>query len=461
METEEVPAGGIPAFVKDPRGLLRRRWLPMLLVLLVGGGGTFAYVATIPVTYLATSTILASGQQISQRLVTSTVDQSPFDRINALIGEILSRERLTSIIEKHNLYPELRDELPLVQLVAEVRANTEIGSQRGVGPKQRNPTSTIYAISFRHDDPNVAAAVSNDIASLFTAASSRIRGQQARLTTQFVQAELDRTERELREADGKISDFKKQYRGELPNELPANLQKLEMLAKQREMYSDQLQAAQNQLTTVASTGDLQSPSSPYARLSAMRSRLALETSVHTDEHPNVISLRRQIDALASEIEAGGHVGADPRHGMLLSSAERQIAELREELAEVEVEIVEVEGRIARTPEHEETLSAMTEQVSVMRETYLSNLRKVEQAELAENLESAQQGERVQVLDRALPPGEPEAVREKYLVAGLLATLLAALGLGVGLELLDPVLLSAEQLEERFGVTVLGSVPRIA
>ena len=49
----------------------------------------------------------------------------------------------------------------------------------------------------------------------------------------------------------------------------------------------------------------------------------------------------------------------------------------------------------------------------------------------------------------------------YLAAGAVASLALSLGIGVLLEILDPVLITPAQIESEFGVPLLGSVPRIS
>ncbi len=460
MESDEFQSGGLPAFVKDPKGLLRRRWRWMVAVTFVGCVATVIYVSQIPVTYLATTTVLVTSQQIPSRFVESTVPENDFQRMNALIGELLSRERLTSVIEKHDPYPDQRGKLPMGSLVDLMRMNTAVLTQPGVGPGG-NAGSNIYTISFRHPVPSIAADIANDLASLFTAASSRVRGKQARLTTQFMRAELERTERSLQEYDSQIADFKERYRGELPTELGSNTAKLERLATQRQSLDMQISDAETRLALLAQTGDATSPNSPYARLSAVKAKLGAEMSVNTDEHPNVIALKRQVEALEHELESGSpYSGVDPTRRLQIESAQRSISDMRQLHTRIGADAAQLEVRVANTPKREEEITALERKATVMRESYLLNLRKVQAAELAENLESAQQGERVQVIDRALPPSEPELRRLKYLLAGIAASLMAAVGIGVLFELVDPVIVSAEQIERSFGTPVLGSIPKI-
>ena len=80
--------------------------------------------------------------------------------------------------------------------------------------------------------------------------------------------------------------------------------------------------------------------------------------------------------------------------------------------------------------------------------------------MARNLEAAQQGARVSIMDQAQTPRKPSVPRLYVLAAGLLASLGLPLVLGVLAEALDPVMVDAEQTEFMTGVPVLGTVPRI-
>ncbi len=461
MENEEQSAG-LPAFLLDPIGSIRRRWVWMVAAASVGVVATLIYVATIPVTYLAQTSVLVTSQQIPERFVASTVTEDALDRINALIGELLSRGRLISIIEKHDPYPEYPDAAP-GELVGVLKGSVSVTTQAGMG-RRRNDSgeSVIFDITFRHYNPEMAATIANDLASLFVAASSRLRGQQARITTEFMQTELNRSERELREMDRQIAEFKARHRGALPSEQASNLSKLDRLAAERENLEVQIRSAEAQISATLGGIDTSSSNSPYSRLQALQANLATEEAIHTDEHPNVLALRRQITAIEAEIARGGSgtPTQDPVRQQTVAPQRRLVGEFRLRLLRIAQEIADLEQRVERTPEIQEELNGMTERALVVRESYVASLRKVQAAELAESLEVAQQGERVQVIDRALPPTEPEKRRAKYFFLGIAASLGMAGGIAVLLELLDPVIVSRAQIEQEFGLAVLGGVPEI-
>ena len=94
------------------------------------------------------------------------------------------------------------------------------------------------------------------------------------------------------------------------------------------------------------------------------------------------------------------------------------------------------------------------------ETWRELRRKLKDADMALSLELEQQGERVEIVDAAIPPAAPSFSRWKYLAAGLAGSLLLSLALGALFEALDPVVLASDQLEMTAQLPVLGSAPRI-
>ncbi len=175
------------------------------------------------------------------------------------------------------------------------------------------------------------------------------------------------------------------------------------------------------------------------------------------------SLKRQIASL----EAEGQVSQEPgsvhpaSHSTLLAAARGTIEELQAQLGSAEVEIRNLDARVALTPARQETLAALQGRETVQRETYLEFLRKVQEAELAESLEVAQQGARFSLVDLATPPAGPMKARWKYAVLGLALSLAFAAGVGMALESFDPVLVRPDQVVAESGLPVLGTAPEIS
>jgi uncharacterized protein involved in exopolysaccharide biosynthesis len=462
---EGLEQTSIPSFLRDPFGILRRRWRWMFLALVVGALAATAFVAGMKPRYVASATIQITGQQIPDDLVRSTIQDDPLARINAMMGTILSHRELATLIETHDLYSNLRESVTLDEIVAMTRGDITIEEKPSIGRRSRRQDAQLYTVSFEADRADVAAAVANDIAGRITLESIRTRTRQATVTTEFLSRELERAEAELREQNQKITAFKERHRGELPGELTTNLSKMDRLQLQRQSLSLQIAEAETRLAmlaTTASAASVQGGGSREEQLSALQQYLTEQLTMRTDRHPDVIALRRRIAAL--EQGAGSAPTGDPETPpsrlSLLEASQRTIAELRSQLAETEKTLRILDARIAGTPARQEELIALEERESVLRENYLDFLRKVQEAELAQSVELAQHGERFSVVDPAVKPTGTNRERWKYAGLGGLASLALSLGVGILLEIRDPVLVTADQLESVAELPVLGSVPRI-
>lgn len=464
MESEDrevTETGGLPDFVRDPIGVLRRRRSWMLAVLLAGlvttGLGLFLFEET----YLAEATVLVSSQRIPEEFVRSTVEQDPFEKINAMVGESLTREKLAELVQKHGLYEGLLARRGMAAAAIRMREDIRIETKKGIEPLGSS-SARLVTVAFESTRPDVASAVSNEIAGLFVAASIRMRTQQARLATDFLRREFERAERELREHGQKIAELKGKHQGELPADLEPTLRRLERLENQRQTLAFEITEAENRLAVLVAGGSTaEVPDSHEARLRALRTDLDQRLSVYTEEHPSVISLRVQIEALEAETSGSEHDSTPvSARAALLTASRRTIDELRKQLASTNRTLLELEDRVARIPGRQEELGALEERASALREDYMEGLRKLKDAELAEDLESAQQGEQISILEWAEPPTAPSFSRLKYLSAGIAASFAAALAVGVFLELTDPILVTIDQVEKVSGLTVLGSAPRM-
>ncbi len=450
----------VPAFLQDPLGVLKRRWQWMAATIVVGLVlSSIAFWLWKP-SYIAHATLLITSQQIPEEFVRSTVREDTIANVNTMAGTVLSQENLARILEKFDLYEEAQEDVPWIELVDLMRANIELAPT--TDSSRRFQESLLYGISFEAQNPVKAAGVTNALAGLFVEASIARRKDQAQRTTEFLRRALERDEQELRDQSRRVSEFRQAHRGELPSELETNLRKLEMLATRRQSLITQIAEKGNQIATLAPIASDQPPTDNEMLLDELRRQLAREVAIHTDDHPNVAALRRQVEQLKLIVaeEGAQKNGPTTEVGRMIASARREIKLLESQLKETEETAVDLNARVERAPAIREQLTALEEAEKVLNENYHDIFRKVEEAELAESLESAQQGAQVSVLDRAQPPAEPTRSRPTLAVFGFMATIALSAGLGVLLEFVDPVVVSAQQLEGIVDLPLLGSLPRI-
>ena len=79
----------VPPFLLDPAGIFARRWLFMLIALVLGLAATGAVVSSWRHRYVGESRVVINSQQIPREFVRSTVAESSMAYLNAAVGKVL------------------------------------------------------------------------------------------------------------------------------------------------------------------------------------------------------------------------------------------------------------------------------------------------------------------------------------------------------------------------------------
>src|SRR6266850_8522268 len=98
----------------------RRKWLALLAFAapLAGGVSLFTFLPNI---YRSAATVIVDRQQVPESYVRSTVTSAVETRLQTISQEVLSRFRLEALINRFNLYPELRNNTPLEAIIERMR----------------------------------------------------------------------------------------------------------------------------------------------------------------------------------------------------------------------------------------------------------------------------------------------------------------------------------------------------
>ena len=454
-----------PEFLKDPWGVIRRRWPWVLAVFLVTSVAAGAFVANIPEVYQASGRLLLTRQRIPDDFVRSTsLDRVP-DIVDALVGEILSGDSLISVAETTNLTERMNLDGSADEVIGYLQSGITVES--GVDLEdddlrryRRWDEMFIMAIRFEASDPVVAADVANELVSRFMSAHLERQTGQARLAVEFLRQEAERAEAELAQQRARITEFTEAHRGEMPSELDTKLARLDRLQQQSQSLALQISDAEGRLLVLQK--ELQSEEPVHETLDELRARLVEEQGIYTDEHPNVIALRRQVEALEAE-SARQRAGAgtelvlsDPA----VAAVQREVEVLRAQARDVEQMIGELDAAISAIPAWREELLALEQDEELLRERFNDATRKVQDAELAESLQQAQQGFQISRLDAAMAPAKPMRTRLKFAVLAAGAVLGVSGLIGLLLEYADPVIVTPRQLETQTGMLPLGVIPKI-
>jgi uncharacterized protein involved in exopolysaccharide biosynthesis len=293
--------------------------------------GTFFGVATLaaiaavllamllPPTYRSTATILIEQQEIPQEMVRSVITSFADQRVQVTSQRVMTTQNLLQLIERYNLYPDIREKEPREVLLAKIRGDIGMHmiSADVVDPRSGRPTqATIaFAVSYQNRSPELALKVANELTTLYLNENLTSRTRLSQQTSDFFAEEVARQAQHIAELDQQLADFKHAHHDELPEVSQLNIQ----MAERTEL---DLKDAENRLAgldservlLVAQLAQLSPNAVVYSdngqrvfnaedRLKDLKSRLASLKARYAPNHPDVISTQREVDGLEKEVNA--------------------------------------------------------------------------------------------------------------------------------------------------------------
>ena len=457
--------------------VVKRRRHVAFAVFVITLSAAVALAVWLPDLYRATATVLVETQQVSEEFVRSSVTSELGARIQRIRQEVMSRTRLGSLITELNLYPDLRSKGVSFDAIVE-RMRGDVGLElTGVDQQTGGRGPTIaFAISYSGRDPETVARVANTIAAFYIDEHTRMRAGQAAGFAEFLKVQLAEAKRELDAQEQKTTRFKLSHLGELPDQLEANLGSLERLNTQLRLNNEtQLRALdrrdriERELAAPPTPVVLALPPSPRAQeLAKLKGELSELRRQYSDAHPDVIRLRTGIAALEEDGEPSvparepvPAASANDRLAQALRDVESELRLLKEDELRLRQAIAAYEQRVENMPRREDEFHTLSRDYASTKERHDTLLKRYGEAQLAESLERRQQTEQFRVLDPAMPPAAPSApARLRLVAAGLILSLILAVGAIIAAEHLDTSLHSIEEVQSLVSGRALFSIPLI-
>jgi polysaccharide chain length determinant protein (PEP-CTERM system associated) len=488
--------------------VVRRRRVLALLPFLFVLAAAASLALFLPSLWTAKALVLVNRQEIPEAFVKSTVTTDVEARLLTLTHDILDTPRLTKIIQDNDLYPAMRRSRPAGEVVERMRRDIKVEVHDERERRGREPRSLVFTMAYTATDPAVAARVTNTLASLFSEENSRQRGEEAVGASQFLAGQLGELRTRLAAQEQKITAYKEQHLGELPEQRDVNLRTLERLQQQlslahensrranerRQMITQSLNDLDLATALSAGGGATLAPTiapgeSAAARLSILKSELTALQTTYSDRYPDVIQMKEQIRLLERRVaeeekkvaaaaaapKPAGPPMSRPTRDLRLAVQNPYVLSLMQQLDQASVEskatadeiaglnrqLAVYQRRLEMTPKREQELALITRDYETTRDLFRSLLAKHGEADIAAELEQRQKGEHFRVIEPAtLPPRPTGPNRLRLLLVGL-ALALGAAGVAVVLaEQVDTSYRRAEEVRATAGVPVLSTIPRI-
>jgi len=473
----------------DYVAILKRRWLLISLLTILGGVLGVVVAKVLPKRYTSQTLVLVQQPTVDPKLVEPVMSDEMSQRLSGMQQQILSRSRLEPLIQKFGLYKEDVGTVPMGDLVDRLRKAISVTPIQAMA-ETRAQNLPGFTITVTMNDPNLAERLCTTITSMFTQENLQLRQDQAEGTTEFLGKQLEDAKAKLDEQDGKLATFKRRYLGSLPDQEQTNLNLLTGLNSQLEAATEALARAQQdksfaesmlsqQLATVQpATASGLSPDSMQLQLVALQSQLTSLQAKYTADHPDVIKAKADIANLKCKIaeadnlqkstatEKPVHSAAEPAQIQQLRAQVHQFDQVIKERATqqdaVQKQIAIYQSRVQSSPGVEQEYKQITRDYQTALDFYTDLLKKRDLSAMATDLEKQQQGGQFRILDPANVPDKPSFPKVPFFaLGGLVGGMALGLGLGLVFEMQDTSLRSERDVELALRLPVLAMLPVVA
>ena len=495
-----------PLDVEDYVDILRRHktWMagPAFAAIVLSVVVAFVW----PDTYQSEATVQVIAPQVPERFVPSNVNSEMSQRINQMAQTVQSRANLINIIQTNGLYKSQLQRKPLEDVIEEMRSDIRISQVENLQLSNKAQYSA-FRISFQYSNRNLAQKVAQELVRGFIDENLRTLSGQSTATTEFLKDEWEAAKKRLDDLENRLTQFRLQNSGRLPEQLQSNLTTLRTLEQQLSgineaisrigqedlLLESQIRIYKDQLQSLTAGGD-----QPLTAAAKNQRLVELEHEIVTQEtnvsslkeryketHPDVRAAEAQLamlrgrrDAFLKEEEE--EKKSDPAPAKKGPSRIRGVRELEAQISGLQSQIqarnlaleertksqkqliaiiTQYNERIQSSPIMERTYTEMTRDYALAKTRYDELNDKKSQSEIATSLENRGQGERLQLLDPASLPETPiQPKRLAIIGSGGAIGLLIGIFIGAAREMKDTSIKNLKDARAYTNLAVLGTVP---
>jgi polysaccharide chain length determinant protein (PEP-CTERM system associated) len=467
--------------LSDVAGMARRRGKVAVLITLAVSLVAYWVAMALPNEFTSYATVLVEPQSVDDKLVRAGVQSSDLnERLHLMTAQILSRPRLSRIIEQFELYRDESEYLLRENIIDLMRERIRVAPvipdlERGRGAGRRDLEINEFRIFFTDYDANLASQVAQRLANDFIETHINARVQVSQKSLEFIQGELERLAERIRAVEADVAKVKGEHPGKLPEDMLANQRRLERVLSDVAVAQRALAEAtsdesfyRSQVAQAKAFAVPNDDASPVRRLELLRLQLAeLKSRGFTDKHPDVISTNAEVanvEKAVAELDDGG--GGPPNVLAQQTEAQARRATLRRESAEKEIFRLqgladEIQEAIGKTPAVAEQLDGLSREYEHLFVSFQDFSNRHLEATVQAQLERRQLGEQFRVLEAAFPAPAPSAPnRGGIIMLGVMFGLALGGGLAVLLETADTSPHTARKLQNQIQLPVLASIPQI-
>jgi len=481
----------------------RRRWYAIAIAWLICGAG-WTTVASLPDRYESSARIYVDMDTMLGPLMRGiAVEMNLFEQIDIMRRTLLSRPNLEKILLMTDLDLTVKNETDKEKLLDQLKARIDV-KQQG-----RN----LFEISYQDTERGLAKRVVQAVMQVFVESNLGASRSDMESAQRFLDNQIRDYERQLVSAEDNLAKFKRENMGLLPGggnyyghmqDMNKQLSDADAKVTEATMVRDELRAqladvpeyvessAGAGFADISGVGQQGKGPESDANIRIMELQTTLDQLLarYTDKHPDVLSVKRQIEALQKQINNADDKAAEDKTAqgdddetatpgkpvsaktmvpnpvyeqikLQLVQQEGVIAALKSRAADARKQVDKWSAMAQRVPQVEAELQQKMRDYEIIKKGYQELRQRQESAKFARDMETKARKVQFRVVDPPKLPLKPTAPNRPLLTSVVLVGgVLVGIAFAFLLTQINSTFNSVQRLRSTFTLPVLGRVTAI-
>jgi len=417
-----------------------KRLFAITALAIMTGAVVISYV--LPKTYESRSTIFVEKNVLSDLLGGPASKSDMQDALKGLNYSIKSRSLFTKVINDLDLNLSKKSDAQLESFIMGLQKKTDC---------KLNKEDGLITISFTNSDPRFARDFVNILVRRYIEQNLSAKREESYGATSFISDQVASAKEKLDKVEAEIGKLRAKYGaaldfvpGTLQTDTNSGQQRLDDLILRR----SQLEATRNQM---------RNNNPAKSRLTALQRRLEELRVEYTDNYPEVVKIKADIEAAkqgASSVTAT--MVADPQE---LARVEAELSAVR--TSESNQRALNGRGGIHANPAARAELENLLQEKISYRTMYDQMMARQGQAEMSKQMVVQDKSTTFRIVDPAVMPLAPISPnRLRIILMGIAAGIAAGFGLLLAIDYFDKSVKTVDTLKA-LGINVLAVIPKIS
>ena len=422
-----------------------KRLFAIAALTIMTGGVVISYL--LPKKFESRSTVFVSRNVLNDLVKGIAITPTMEDTLRGLNSTIKGRKLIAKVIDDLDLNLKKQSDAALEGTIESLRMRTNL---------QLNEKEGLITISFTDANPRITRDYVNSLVRRFIEDNLSLKREESYGAMSFLsdqaaslKEKLDKTEAEISRVRAKSGAALSADPSTIQMEINAGQQKLEELNLRR----SQLEATRNQLKKNDPSKD---------RIAALQKRLEELRVEYTDNYPEVVKAKADIEAAQKEIaRRPAGASAAGRDTQELEKIEAELRMVRTSENNQRAHLSNIGGLSRANPAARAELEKLEQERNGYRTMYDQLMARHGQAEVSKQMEVQDKTTTFKIIEPAVLPVAPISPnRVRIILMGIAAGLAGGFGILMAIDYFDKSVKTVDALKA-LGVQILAVIPKIS